>query len=167
MNDRSGLELGERLVLEAALDDAFATLRDLRCRLSPTRVRAAVRWGRGAERERVRWAAPLARLSELSAAAGVAAMIFVGAFGTAEPGGPVSMATMREDVTWVRQAQLAGMYVSLPTPQPSEDADFLRWLRLDRYVPIQDWLDPTVVRPKAAPVLRAPAPSGSETAGPF
>ena len=75
---RSGevVDLGERLAIEARLDDAFADLRAERCDLSPLRARAAVRWGRARPRAAVGWSGPLRRLTEVSVAVCATLMVF-------------------------------------------------------------------------------------------
>jgi hypothetical protein len=155
------LPLPERLAVDAALEAAFAPLRLRRSTVSPLRVRAAVRWGRGAPPEALRWSGAVARLSELSLAAGMSVMIFVGAFGSASvaPRGSAPAAT-----------GVAADPALYPVPRvtaPLEDEQYIRWLRLDRYVPLADWLDPTVVRTGGARSgLRLEPPAISER-GPF
>ncbi len=170
MRTRRELPLGEQLAIEAALDDAFEPLRHASTDLSPLRARAAVRWGRGgAEARRVPWAGAVSRLSELGLAVGMASVIFAGAFGSAVPAN-VSAATMLQDEAWVREAQLAGMVRAAPSPLPSEEERFLRWFRLDRYIPIYDWLDPTVVHVSqlSGPAqVVPPRPAGLESSAPY
>jgi hypothetical protein len=128
--------LSEQLEVEDALREAYAPLRARRTDLSPLRVRAAVRWGRGAPRRQVGWARAVARLSELSVAVGMSAMVFMAAFG------PVpERATGRI----VDEAPDPVAYAVPRVTAPLDDAHYLRWLRLDRYVPLQDWLDPAVL----------------------
>jgi hypothetical protein len=87
-------------------------------------------------------------------------MVFVGAFGTA----PRDAAPAAADAATLDPA----MY---PTPRvtaPLDDEQYIRWLRLDRFVPLQDWLDPTVVKigpARAAARLDPPAPTTGR--GPF
>lgn len=147
--------LGERLEVEAALNDAFAPLRARRAELSPLRVRAAVRWGRGAAPPKgLPWAAAASRLSELSVAVGMSAMVFIAAFSPA----PAPAADARVD-----EAKDPAIYPVPHVSAPVDDARYIRWLRLDRYVAVQDWLDPSVVRigaARGAPHLDPPAPTG-------
>lgn len=158
------LPLAERLEVEAALEIAFAPLRGERARISPLRVRAAVRWGRGAPpASGRRWAPAISRLSELSVAVGMTLVVFVGAFGPS-----------RAPVPAVPEPDAQAVAVSYPVPrvtEPLEGERYIRWLRLDRYVPLQDWLDPSVLRVGAAartPArLDAPVPSDSDARGPF
>ncbi|MBI2324983.1 MAG: hypothetical protein HYU87_08500, partial [Chloroflexi bacterium] len=95
MRDRSVLTLGERLEVEAAVEAAFAPLRERHTDLSPLRVRAAVRWGRGvpkASPQALRWSGAIARLSELSVAVGMSVVIFGAALGPALPEDPATTA---------------------------------------------------------------------------
>lgn len=69
------LALDDRLAVDAALDDAFASLRLTTANISAARVRAAVRWSRP-EPSRLRGIALLARIGELSTAAVVTAFLF-------------------------------------------------------------------------------------------
>ncbi len=163
MRDRNILSLSERLEVEAAVTAAFAPLRERHTDLSPLRVRAAVRWGRGtpkASPRALRWSGAIARLSELSVAIGMSLVIFGAALGPAL--GDRDGASV--DPARTTQGQLAG--ASLEEQQDiratrTEWVDALRArleaLRVDRYIPFQDWLDPAVARP----VLRrldVPAP---------
>lgn len=151
MKERSALALGERLEVEAALDAAFAPLRESRTDLSPLRVRAAVRWGRGAERTEppsaLRWSGAIRRLSELSVAVGMSVMLFGAAIGPAVPQDtaatrvPIAATPVRTvGATIEEQMEIHAT--------KHEWVDSLR-ARLEalRAVQIQDWLDPTVVRP--------------------
>ena len=71
------LPLDQRLALDAALDEAFAPLRARTANVGPSRVRAAVRWS-SPEPGRIRGLALLARVSELSVAAAISALLFAG-----------------------------------------------------------------------------------------
>ncbi len=154
MRKNAGRDLAERLEVEAALSDAFAPLRARHAELSPLRVRAAVRWGRGAPQERLPWAAAAARLSELSVAVGMTVMVFIAAFSPV----PVPALDPRVD-----EAKDPAVYPVPHVSAPADDALYIRWLRLDRYVPVQDWLDPSVVRVgavRSVPRLDPPSPTG-------
>lgn len=157
----SDLDLAARLEVEDALEAAYAPLRSGRTGLSPLRVRAAVRWGRAAPPRPVRWVRAVSRLSELSVAAGMTVLVFVGAFGSAAvtpPDAPSAGEPARDE----------SIYPVARVTAPLTDERWIRWLRLDRYVPLQDWLDPSVVRVGPAPRLQLPEPIGSPTAaGPF
>lgn len=145
--------------VEAALRDAFAPLRARRTGLAPLRVRAAVRWGRGAPPAALPWSAAVARLSELSVAVGMSVMVFIAAFGTAPA--PSDQRTVDE----------AADPAAYPVPHltaPVDDASYIRWLRLDRYVPMQDWLDPSVVRVgPVRPLVRAVPPAATDLHVPY
>lgn len=165
MREHRPLRLSERLEVESALEAAFAPLRCSQAELSPLRVRAAVRWGRGATARPVRWAAAVARLSELSVAVGMTAMLFVGAFGSARfDARPPVAASMDE-------AQDPTVYPVPHVTAALDDERYIRWLRLDRYVPLQDWLDPAVIKPGAGARTGArldlPGPSAADARGPF
>ena len=143
----------ELLAVEDAVRDAYAPLRAQGTSLSPLRVRAAVRWGRGAPERPVRWARAIARLSELSVAVGMSAMVFIAAFAPA-PERTVARA--------VDEARDPAVYPVPRVTVPLDDAQYIRWLRLDRYVPLQDWLDPAVLHvgaARAAQRLEAPVPA--------
>lgn len=193
MSHHDVLSLGERLEVEAALDAAFRPLREVRAELSPLRVRAAVRWGRAADATpateeapaalrapaaprtpaALRWSGAIARLSELSVAVGMSVMIFAGAFGSALEGADRSTVDpAQEPSTLAARATFLQEERELRA-QRQEWLDSLRE-RLDRVraaanVPLQDWLDPTVVRPAAVQRLNLPAPraGGMAARGPY
>ena len=154
MSHKQTLTLGERLEVEAALDSAFEPLRSRRTDLSPRRVRAAVRWGRGAPPPptALPWSGAVARLSELSVAVGMFLVFFSAGVGSAvlppDAGAPAPAVEQVDE----------GIY---PVPHVSaalEDERYIRWLRIDRYVPLQDWLDPSTVRAGLTKRLDPPAP---------
>jgi hypothetical protein len=150
------LPLAERVEVERALEGAFAPLRLRRTSVSPLRVRAAVRWGRGTPPQAVRWSGTVARISELSLAAGMCVMVFVGALGS------VTQSVTGTGPASLDEAVDPALYPVPRVTAPLDDERYIRWLRLDRFVPLQDWLDPSVVRPSSsrfsAP-LDLPAPS--------
>ena len=139
------LPLAERLEVDRALESAFTPLRLRRAPVSPLRVRAAVRWGRGEPPHALRWSGAIARLSELSIAVGMGVMVFAGAFGSATPTERAPAASTSLD-----DAVDPALYPVARVTAPLDDEHYIRWLRLDRFVPLQDWLDPSVVR--AGPV---------------
>jgi hypothetical protein len=149
---RRVLSLAEQLEVEDALRDAYAPLRAQRTGLSSLRVRAAVRWGRGRPEPPVRWVRAVSRLSELSVAVGMSVMVFVAAFGSVP-------ARITEPT--VDEARDPVVYPVPRVTVPLDDARYIRWLRLDRYVPLQDWLDPALLHVGSArsaePVTPAPA----------
>lgn len=159
------LPLGERLVVEAALEDAYTPLRERTTDVSGLRVRAAVRWGRGASPLRndapraLRWSGAIARLSELSVAVGMFVMIFTASVGTAVLRDPGATTPGAEEVD-------GSLYPVPRVSVPLEDERYIRWLRIDRYVPLQDWLEPSTVRPGVTKRLELPAPRAG-TAGPY
>jgi len=191
MTGRQPLGLRERLDVEAALDIAFEPLRAERTSLSPRRVRAAVRWGRGAPPAALgapaalrapaalkapaalrapaalkapaalRWSGAIARLSELSVAVGMSVVIFAAAFG---PGGAARPPATGGSAARVDEADI---YPLAHVTAPLDDEQYIRWLRLDRYVPLQDWLDPSVVRAPLPRRLDLPASRDPSTTGPY
>lgn len=77
---RSGagrVSVDERLRLDAALEEAFAPLRGHRSNVAAARVRAAVRWSSPAPCG-LRGLALLARVSELTVAVAISALVFAG-----------------------------------------------------------------------------------------
>lgn len=171
MSDRTALTLGERLEVEAALDAAFAPLRERRTDLSPLRVRAAVRWGRGGNEPALRapaalrWSGAIARLSELSVAVGMSVMVFAAANGPAldpvrsVPQAPAVTPAQVRVVSAAEEKEMRALRLEWIESLTSR----LDGFRLDRYVPFQDWLDPTVVRPAAVQRLNLPAPRADAT----
>ena len=77
------VDFAEQLRLEAALEEAFAPLRERRAHISPARVRAALRWERQPQPARPLWrgVALAGRLAETSLAAGMTAMLLVATLG--------------------------------------------------------------------------------------
>lgn len=164
MNERSALPLPERLEVEAAIDAAFEPLRARRTDLSPLRVRAAVRWGRArdaAPPAALRWSGAVRRLSELSIAVGMSVVMFGAALGPALP-------EIRPPV----QVESAFARASGPTVEVQREilvtkqewfdtirARFGTWT-----APLQDLLDPNVVRQVIRVRTDLPAPL-SESAG--
>lgn len=169
MRDRNVLTLGERLEVEAVVEAAFAPLRARHTDLSPLRVRAAVRWGRGAPKaspQAVRWSGAIARLSELSVAVGMSVVIF---------GAALAPATGDRSVPEPTETPLSAKALTVTLIAQEREIRALRveWLetlrarvealRVDRYIPFQDWLDPTITRPVVRR-LDVPAP-GSDVVG--
>jgi len=143
---RRPLSLGERLETEALIDGAFAPLRRRRANVGPTRVRAAVRWGRVGPARPVPWAARVARVSELAMAVGFSVVVFAGLLTPApvdESLEPVSVyeATVLDDIL-IRRSVSAG---EAPSPQPAG---------LLYVYPMDDHLDPS--RPLPAWILPQP-----------
>jgi hypothetical protein len=156
--ENADLTLAQRLEVEAALDVAFEPLRHERARVSATRVRAAVKWGRGAAPEALPWTGAIRRLSELSVAVGMSVAVFVAAFGGAEPAvgwQPLNVDAMRQAQHLERQTAGA---------QRSFVWDLIR---------LREWVDPTVVvsqlslrQARYAVTLPQPHETGSAT-GPY
>ncbi len=118
-----------------ALDRAYAPLRVRSASLSPARVRLALRISQPVPAS-FRFSRITARISEFGLAAAVTAFAFVGAGSIAPQHAIVDEAVAVESVT--------------PTHVSAgpDDRYFFRWLRLDRYAPVSDVLDPAVT-PKA------------------
>lgn len=134
------LDLAERLDAEAAIDAAFAPLRARRSTVGATRVRAAVRWGRGGDAlpEAVPWAGAMRRISELGMAVGMSAFVFAASLSSVPIGDQPSPAHIRA-VEVVEEA--------LPVPRvtkPLEEDRYIRWLKLGRDVTSLDLLDATI-----------------------
>ncbi len=109
------LTFREELALGAALDLAFAPLRDRTVVLSPARARAAVRWRCVAEPRVVPRGELLARIAEASVTAAVMALVFAGSLGGA-----------------ARQVETPSVVAAyLRSKPPLDDERFLRWLRLE------------------------------------
>lgn len=156
------LGLAERLEVEAALESAFAPLRARRTSVGPTRIRAAVSWGRGGPEPAVPWAGTLRRISELGIAVGMSAFVFAASLASVPPPGtpiPVSevevvgdmlVAPIRTEVAWVPRIS-----ITLPAV---EDDRFMRRLKYDRQIPIEDRLDATILPPRPLPA-KPPLPA--------
>lgn len=161
MSDRTrGLGLAERLEVEAALETAFAPLRAQRTTVGPTRVRAAVRWGRAEPQRPVRWAAAVSRISELGIAAGMSVFVFAAmltSIGPASAPTPVSEAAVVDDMLVVHQPVLKRWSVRIVPPSPEADIrQMMRWLKFGvTPLPIDD-LDATA--PPRQPHVAAPGP---------
>lgn len=125
------LDREDRLLCEAALAEALAPLARQRTRISPARVRAKVRWGLAGTDGRVRWTGALARVNEVAAAAGVAALIFAFSLGgiADQPG---------------RSANAGGDWLAVPRESVSQG---VRNFRGERTIPLRDALDPSAPRP--------------------
>lgn len=128
----------ERLEVEAAIDAAFEPLRARRADLAAARVRAAVRWGRGATPVPVPWAATIARLSELGVAVGMSAFIFTASLGSVQIRDGALPASVSE-------AQIVEEFAVPRVTKPLEDERYIRWLKLDRPVSMEDRLDASVL----------------------
>ena len=118
-----------------ALDRAYAPLRVRSAALSPARVRLAMRIPQPVPAS-LRFSRITARINEFGLAAAVTAFAFVGAGAVAPQHAIVDEAVAVESVAPTQIS--AG----------SDDSYFFRWLRLGRYVPVSDTLDPAV-SPKA------------------
>ena len=102
------LALEDRLVVDAALDEAFAPLRHRTTTIGAARVRAAARWTRPTPTP-LRGLALLARIGELSMAAAISAFLF-GASLAAVSSAPGLPETSRDAVAageWVLNGRIA------------------------------------------------------------
>lgn len=153
--------LGERLEIEAALETAFAPLRDRRSSVGPTRVRAAVRWGRAEPAPPVRWAAAVSRISELGMAVGMSAFVFAAALtSVVPPTAPVGIS----DVAVVDDILVQPMPVIhrwtvriVPASPEDEMMRMMRWLKFGTAPRAVDYLDATI--PPVQPSEPEPAPA--------
>ena len=131
----TALSLEERIGLDAVLEDAFTPLRLTGARVSPARVRAAVRWV-PATPPPLRGAALLSRAGELATAVAAAAFVFTATFapiGAAGPDGPAGPTAATAAADEVRVAP----GLSLDRPET-----FMRWLRVGRTATANDLIDP-------------------------
>jgi hypothetical protein len=156
------LGLAERLEVEAALENAFAPLRARRAGLGPTRVRAAVSWGRGGSEAAVPWAGTIRRISELGIAVGMSALVFAGSLTSVPPPGapiPVSEVEVVDDmlVAPVRDVERWAVRI-VPAPAEQDLRRILRWLKLGRDVRIEDSIDATILPPRPLPA-KPPLPA--------
>ena len=106
----------DRLLVDAALDEAFAPLRARTSGVGAARVRAAARWIRPEPRP-VRGVALLARLGELSVAAVVSAFLFGASVTSVSPVTDFSRDTVSAGV-WMLNGRTA-----LQRPMDSRAAD--------------------------------------------
>jgi len=134
---RRPLSLGERLETEALIDGAFAPLRRRRANVGPTRVRAAVRWGRVGPARPVPWAARVARVSELAMAVGFSVFVFAGSLASA----PGERVPTREAPEMLEVAVVDDVLVrrAFWVPEAPSAPDAERPL----VVPLDDHLDPS------------------------
>lgn len=134
------LPLDQRLRLDAALQDAYAPLRHAGTGLSPSRVRAAVRWTPTGTPP-LRGVALLGRAGELATAVAAAAFVFAASLAPLTQSGPsgTGLPSAAADEVRVRPG------LSLDRPEV-----FARWLRVGRTVSVDDLLDP--LRGEARPV---------------
>ena len=106
----------DRLLVDAALDEAFAPLRARSSNVGAARVRAAVRWTK-AEPRPVRGVALLARIGELSVAAVISAFLFGSSITSVSPVTDLSQDTVSTGV-WMLNGRTA-----LQRPMSSRVAD--------------------------------------------
>lgn len=149
MSDRARpLGLAERLEVETAVEAAFAPLRTRRATSGPTRVRAAVRWGRGRPEASVPWAGPIRRLSELGIAVGMSAFVFAASLTATAVLDPTSLAPRPSSVVVVGDLLAPHGRVLPPGERPVRPSR----PAVIGPAPIQDRLDPAVpVRAQVAP----------------
>lgn len=120
-----------------ALQRAYAPLRTETVDLSPARARLAARAPLPAPHT-VRVARLTSKMGEVALAAAVTAFAFAGA------GSVTPQPSIVGDEQAPETVQLTHVSTRL------DDATFVRWLRLDRYVPPDDTIDPTAALPSAA-----------------
>ena len=114
-----------------ALDRAYAPFRARSAALSPARVRLAMRAPQP-QPSSLRFSRLTARINEFGLAAAVTAFAFIGA-GSVAPQHAI-----------VDEAQVVDVATPVHVSANADDAYFLRWLRLGRYAPVSDVLDPAV-----------------------
>jgi anti-sigma factor RsiW len=128
---RCATTLRDYVATSVALDRAYAPLRAHATRISPARVHLAMRIPEPVPAT-ARFSRITARITEFGLAAAVTAFAFVGSASVAPQHAIVDEAATPEAVS--------------PTHVTSggDDQYFLRWLRLGRYAPVADTLDPAV-----------------------
>lgn len=132
---QGGLPLDQRILLNAALEEAFAPLRRAGTSVSPARVRAAVRWTKPIAPP-LRGLALAGRAGELATAVAAAAFVFAASLApVALPGGGAASAAVSVPADEVRLAR--GLALDRPET-------FVRWLRIGRSVTANDLLDPLI-----------------------
>lgn len=130
--DARPLPLDQRLRLDAALQDAYAPLRLAGTGLSPSRVRAAVRWTPPVTPP-LRGVALLGRAGELATAVAAAAFVFAASLA------PLAQANLSGAGLPSATADEVRVRSGLSLDQPEV---FARWLRVGRTVSMDDLLDP-------------------------
>lgn len=128
---RCATALRDYLAASVALERAYAPLRARTTRLSPARVRLAMRMPEPVPAS-ARFNRITARISELGLAAAVTAFAFVGT------------ASVTPRHTIVDEAITPEVVAPTHVTGGGDDQYFLRWLRLGRYAPQADTLDPAV-----------------------
>lgn len=125
--------LDDLVATSVALDRAYAPLRRRSVALSPSRVRLALRVPEPAPAA-ARFTRLTARLAEISLAAAVTAFSFIGSASVAPAPAIVDEAVAPDAVAPTHVTAAA------------DDQYVLRWIRLGRYAPQSDDLDPAAVR---------------------
>jgi anti-sigma factor RsiW len=128
---RCATTLRDYVAASVALDRAYAPLRARATRLSPARVRLAMRMPEPVPAS-ARFSRITARITEFGLAAAVTAFAFVGS------------ASVAPQHAIVDEAATPGSVASIHITGGSDDQYDLRWLRLGRYAPVADTLDPAV-----------------------
>lgn len=142
------LPLGDRLEVEAAVETAFEPLRARRSSVGPTRVRAAVRWGRVEPAMPVPWAAAVRRISELGVAVGMSAFVFTASVISTPPVGepiPVSEAVVVDDMLRAPIAEVLQWRPRVIPPIREIDMTVIWRLKRGGQVTIEDRIDATVL----------------------
>jgi anti-sigma factor RsiW len=128
---RCATTLRDYIAATVALDRAYAPLRTRATRLSPARVRLAMRIPEPVPAS-ARFSRITARITEFGLAAAVTAFAFVGT------------ASVAPRHTIIDEAVAPEAPSSIHVTNAGDDQYFLRWLRLGRYAPVADTLDPAV-----------------------
>jgi anti-sigma factor RsiW len=128
---RCATTLRDYVAASVALDRAYAPLRARTTRLSPARVRLAMRIPEPVPAS-ARFSRITARITEFGLAAAVTAFAFVGT------------ASVTPQHTIVDEAVAPEVATPTHVTSGGDDQYFLRWLRLGRYAPQADTLDPAV-----------------------
>lgn len=128
---RCAIALRDYVAASVALDRAYAPLRVRATRLSPAHVRLAMRIPEPVPAS-ARFSRLTARITEYGLAAAVTAFAFAG--GPSAASAPAI----------VDEAAAASAVAPTHVTSPRDDRYFLQWLRLGRYAPVVDILDPAV-----------------------
>lgn len=128
---RCSTALQDYVAASVALDRAYAPLRARTTRLSPARVRLAMRIPEPLQAS-ARFSRITARITEFGLAAAVTAFAFVGS------------ASVAPQHTIVDEAAVPGVVSPTHVTSGADDQYAFRWLRLGRYAPQADTLDPAI-----------------------
>jgi len=128
-----GEALRDAVAAHVAFDRAFAPLRGARTIVAPGRVRLAVRPAPARPGPFAMLFGAATRLAEATVALGISGFILAGAVADVEPAAVPASSTHRDVAAPVHVSRNA-----------DDSQFFFRWVRIGRYAPPSDLLDPTV-----------------------